>query len=91
METRLPLITPGTRDEMEDPRTGVTLRIREAGSNIFLGRGWGVGEGCSLRSIRGGAGGGGKGRVSDFPRPDSPTAAYSASHAAPSPLPPPTG
>ena len=44
MKTRLPLITPGTRDEMEGPGAGVTLRIRGAGSNVFLGRGRGVGR-----------------------------------------------
>ena len=75
---------------MEGPGAGVVLRIRGASSNVFLG-GWGGGEGCSPRSVTGGAGGGGKGRVSDFPRPDSPTPAYPASHAAPFPLPPPTG
>ena len=43
METRLPLITPGTKEELEGPGAGVTLRIRGAGSNVFLGRGRGWG------------------------------------------------
>lgn len=61
---------------MEGPAAGVV----PAQTSSWVGGGGGGGEGCSPRNITGGAEGGGKGRVSDFPRPDSPTPTYPASH-----------
>lgn len=42
-------------------------------------------ESCSLRSVKGGTGGGGKYKVSDFTPPPTPTPTYPAPHTAPFP------